>query len=52
MKAAVFALVLGIVVGGVFGLARLPVPAPPTIAGVLGVVGLWAGWSLVRWWLG
>ena len=43
------ALALGILVGLTFGLARLPVPAPATIAGVLGVVGISSGWYLASW---
>lgn len=41
------ALILGTVVGAVFALFKLPVPAPATLAGVLGIVGLYAGWTLV-----
>jgi XapX domain-containing protein len=43
------ALALGILIGLTFGLVRLPVPAPPTLAGVLGVVGISAGWNLALW---
>ena len=46
------ALGLGAVVGGVFAVTRLPVPAPGTLAGVAGVVGLFAGWEAVTWLLG
>ena len=41
------ALILGTVVGAIFALFKLPVPAPATLAGVLGIVGLYAGWTLV-----
>lgn len=41
------ALILGIIVGAVFALFKMPVPAPATFAGVLGIVGLYAGWTLV-----
>jgi XapX domain-containing protein len=41
------ALTLGIIVGGIFALFRLNVPAPSTLAGIMGVVGLWFGWVAV-----
>ncbi len=46
------ALGLGAAVGGVFAAVRLPVPAPGTLAGVAGVVGLFAGWEAVTWLIG
>jgi len=41
------ALILGIIVGAVFALFKMPVPAPATFAGVLGIVGLYGGWTIV-----
>jgi len=46
---AVTALAVGILVGLTFGFTRLPVPAPPTIAGLLGVVGITVGWQVAGW---
>lgn len=43
---AVLALVTGAVAGFVFGKLHLPVPAPPTLAGILGIVGLAVGYTL------
>ena len=40
------ALAVGILVGLTFGFTRLPVPAPPTIAGLLGIVGITIGWQI------
>ena len=48
MRGVLTAFGLGGLVGAVFGLARQDVPAPATLAGIAGVVGLWVGWSLVR----
>jgi XapX domain-containing protein len=31
----------------VFAFFKLPVPAPPVFAGVAGIVGLWAGYSII-----
>jgi XapX domain-containing protein len=45
--ATVAALVVGIVFGALVRALGLPIPAPPTIAGVLGVVGVALGFYLV-----
>ena len=35
-------------VGIVFALFKLPVPAPPVFAGLMGIVGLWIGYAIVQ----
>jgi XapX domain-containing protein len=45
MTAVLQALALGIIVGAIFAVFRQPVPAPSTLAGIAGVVGLFAGWA-------
>lgn len=45
---AALALIVGTSAGALFAVLSLPVPAPPTIAGVLGIVGLWLGYTLAR----
>lgn len=47
MVEAVFSLLTGAVLGAVFRLLGLPVPAPPVLAGVLGVFGIWLGAFIV-----
>lgn len=47
---ALAALAAGTVCGAVFAALRLPVPAPPSVAGVLGIVGLWLGYTLTKGW--
>lgn len=42
-------LMLGLLVGVTFGFAGVAVPAPGTLNGVLGVVGLWAGGLMAVW---
>lgn len=42
------ALATGFAVGAVFALLRVPVPAPPTLAGVLGILGLFLGYQFVK----
>lgn len=45
-KESVYALVTGSIVGFVFAKLRLPAPAPATVAGILGIVGIAAGYLL------
>jgi len=45
---AVLALVTGVLAGGLFAYLRIPVPAPPTLPGVLGVTGLFLGYRVVN----
>ena len=41
-------LVTGLVLGMLFAVVKLPIPAPPTIAGAAGVVGLTIGFILTH----
>ncbi len=43
MKAITLSLVTGIAVGSLFTLLKFPIPAPPTAAGIAGVVGVYLG---------
>jgi XapX domain-containing protein len=49
VKVLILSLVTGIVVGVVFTLMKLPLPAPPVLSGILGIVGIWLGGKLVEW---
>lgn len=49
MKDYLLALVTGTITGAVFSLLKLPIPAPPALAGVIGIVGVWLGFALVGW---
>ena len=44
----VAASVTGVVVGAVFASLRIPIPAPPNLAGIMGIVGIWLGYRLVK----
>lgn len=44
---AIKSLIGGIVVGGLFAALKFPVPAPPTLAGVGGVVGISLGFVAI-----
>ncbi|TJY41146.1 XapX domain-containing protein [Cohnella pontilimi] len=54
MKEIVLALVTGLIVGCLFKLLKLPIPAPPVLPGVLGIVGIYLGGILMQrlldWW--
>ncbi len=40
------AMAVGLVVGFLFARLNLPIPAPPALAGVLGIVGIYLGFRL------
>jgi XapX domain-containing protein len=46
MKEVVLALLAGIIVGIVFKTLRLPLPAPPYLAGLMGVAGVYFGGTI------
>lgn len=48
LKEGLLALVTGGLCGAVFAWMKLPVPAPPVLSGVLGIVGLFGGYRLVQ----
>ena len=39
----------GMACGVVFSLLKLPIPAPPVLAGVMGIVGVFLGYVMVNW---
>ncbi|MCD8548796.1 MAG: XapX domain-containing protein [Aeromonadaceae bacterium] len=49
MNELVLALVAGMVVGVLFSLLRLPIPAPPVLSGVMGIVGVYLGALGYHW---
>ena len=48
MKEIVLSLLAGIIVGIVFKIIRLPIPAPPVFSAVLGIFGIYFGGKLVE----
>lgn len=42
------ATITGMIVGAVFGYFRLPIPAPPTLSGIMGIVGIFLGYLLIK----
>ncbi|WP_423407023.1 XapX domain-containing protein [Heyndrickxia sp. MSNUG] len=49
MKEVVLSLLAGLLVGVVFKFLKLPLPAPPVLAGVLGIVGVYLGGLAGDW---
>lgn len=49
MKDTLLSFLLGTVLGGAFGVARLPIPAPKVFAGVAGIIGIWAGYGIAMY---
>jgi XapX domain-containing protein len=49
VKISILALVTGLVAGVVFTLLKLPLPAPPALPGILGIVGIYLGMKIVEW---
>lgn len=45
---SLLALLTGATLGGVFALLQVPIPAPPELPGVLGIVGIFVGYRLVE----
>jgi len=45
---AIVALTTGFVAGAAFAAVGVPIPAPPTLAGVLGIVGIYLGFRAVE----
>lgn len=49
MKEIILSLAAGLVVGILFKFLKLPLPAPPVLAGVLGIVGVYLGGVVGEW---
>lgn len=48
MKELILALVTGLIVGCIFKLLKLPLPAPPVLSGIVGIVGIFLGGVLTE----
>ncbi|WP_335873015.1 XapX domain-containing protein [Bacillus sp. 2205SS5-2] len=49
MKEVLLSVLAGIIIGVVFKFMKLPLPAPPVLAGVMGIFGVYFGGVLVDW---
>lgn len=45
----VLALLTGLFAGALFSALHIPIPAPATLSGVLGIVGIFLGYKGVEW---
>ncbi|WP_247000014.1 XapX domain-containing protein [Halosolutus gelatinilyticus] len=43
----VLALVTGLLTGALFRFLNVPIPAPPELPGVMGIVGIFVGYKLI-----
>lgn len=46
---AALALSTGFLAGAAFAMVGVPIPAPPTITGVLGIVGIYIGFKSIEY---
>lgn len=44
---AVLALLTGLVTGALFRMLTIPIPAPPELPGVMGIVGIYLGYKVI-----
>ncbi|MEF8827693.1 MAG: DUF1427 family protein [Haloarcula sp.] len=49
LSLVIIATMTGIATGVVFGLLDVPIPAPPNLAGVMGILGILVGYRLVEY---
>jgi len=45
----VLALLTGTFAGALFSVIQIPIPAPPNLPGVLGIVGIFLGYKAIDW---
>ncbi|AGB42364.1 XapX domain protein [Halobacteroides halobius DSM 5150] len=48
MNQVLLSAISGLIVGALFSFLKLPIPAPPTLAGVMGIIGIYLGFWLVN----
>ena len=48
MKEIFYTTLTGTAVGAIFSILKLPIPAPPVFAGLMGIVVLWIGYGIVQ----
>ncbi|MEE6450926.1 MULTISPECIES: XapX domain-containing protein [Bacillaceae] len=48
MHEIIMSLIAGLIVGVVFTLIKLPIPAPPVFSAICGIIGVWGGMKLVQ----
>lgn len=48
MREIILSLLTGLILGGIFSVIKLPIPAPQTLAGIMGIIGIFLGYTLVQ----
>ncbi len=48
MKELLLSLGAGLIIGILFKVLKLPLPAPPVLSGILGIVGIYAGGRIME----
>lgn len=46
-KLVALSLLTGLVTGALFRYLQIPIPAPPNVAGIMGIVGIYLGYKLI-----
>ncbi|WP_039970857.1 MULTISPECIES: XapX domain-containing protein [Vibrio] len=49
MSEVLLAVFAGFIVGVLFSAIKLPIPAPPVLSGVMGIVGVYLGGHCYHW---
>lgn len=49
MKELALSLLTGFLCGGVFAFFSLPIPAPPVLSGIIGIIGIFLGFIGVNY---
>nr|WP_096186933.1 DUF1427 family protein [Evansella halocellulosilytica] len=52
MQEILLALIAGLIVGIVFTWIKLPIPSPPALPGIIGILGIYLGHKLVNFFYG
>ena len=47
MQLTVLALLTGLLAGALFRFLHVPIPAPPELPGIMGIVGIFLGYKLI-----
>jgi len=45
----ILALLTGVLAGGLFSFFQIPIPAPPELPGLMGIVGIYLGYKMIQW---
>ncbi|WP_078809490.1 XapX domain-containing protein [Selenihalanaerobacter shriftii] len=48
MKLALLSTLSGFILGSIFSFLNLPIPAPPNLAGVMGIIGIYLGYLAIN----